>query len=79
MGKVLDLVEQFFLRAQHDGSLFLDPELDIFGPIAAEQPLFAAWRRYTMEEDIILSPDGRTRADKAFSVETHSAGTASPC
>lgn len=28
MGAVLDLVEQFFLRAQHDGSLFLDPELN---------------------------------------------------
>lgn len=61
MGKVLDLVERFLLRAQHDGSRFLDPELDIFRSIAEEQPLFAEWRHYTMHEDSILSPDGKTK------------------
>lgn len=61
MGRALDLVEQFFQQAQHDGSLFLDPELDIFKPIAEEQPLFAAWRRFTVEEDAVLAPDGRTK------------------
>lgn len=61
MGKALDLVEQFFLKAQHDGSLFLDPGLDIFQSLADEQPLFAEWRRYTMNEDSILSPDGSTK------------------
>lgn len=61
LGRALDLVEHFFERAQHDGSLFLDPELDIFKSIADEQPLFAAWRRYTMEEDVIRAPDGRTK------------------
>lgn len=61
MGKALDLVEQFLMRAQHDGSLFLDPELDIFEAIADEQPMFAAWRHYTRNEDSILSPDGQTK------------------
>lgn len=61
MGRALDLVEQFFERAQHDGSLFLDPHLDIFKPIADEQPTFAAWRRHTMEEETVLAPDGRTK------------------
>lgn len=58
MGEVLDIVEQFFIRAQHDGSLFLDPNLDLFKPIADKQHLFAAWRRFTLEEDSIMSPDG---------------------
>lgn len=61
MGKVLDLVEQFLVRAQLDGSLFFDPALDLFKPIADEQPLFAEWRRYTMEEDTLLAPDGVTK------------------
>lgn len=61
MGRALDLVEQFLLRAQHDGSLFLDPEEDIFKPLADEQPLFAAWRSFTFEEDHILSPDGKSK------------------
>lgn len=61
MGRALDLVEQFLERAQHNGSLFLDPALDIFKPIADEQPMFAAWRRYSMEEDSALAPDGTTK------------------
>jgi hypothetical protein len=58
MGEALDLVEQFFEKAQHDGSLFLDPSLDLFKPIADKQPLFAEWRRYTFSDDTRLSPDG---------------------
>lgn len=58
MGRALDLVEQFLIRAQQDGSIFLDPGLDIFKAIADEQPKFAEWRRFTMEEDSILAPDG---------------------
>lgn len=61
MGEALDLVEQFFLQAQHDGSLFFDPNLDIFKPIADKQPLFANWRRHTFEEDTILAPDRVTK------------------
>lgn len=57
MGEVLDLVEQFFLRAQHDGSMFFDPTLDLFEPIARKQPLFAEWQRQTFEEEHVLSPD----------------------
>lgn len=61
MGRALDLVEQFFEQAQHDGSLFLDHDFDLFKSIADEQPLFAQWRRYSMEEDSICSPDGHTK------------------
>lgn len=61
MGEVLDLVEQFFMKAQYDGSLFLNPDLDIFEPIAAQQPLFQEWRVFTFTEHTRLSPDGSTR------------------
>lgn len=61
MGEALDLVEQFFIQAQHDGSLFFAPDLDIFQPIADKQPLFAKWREHTFEEDTILAPDGVTK------------------
>lgn len=61
MGEALDLVEQLFERAQHDGSLFLDRSLDLFKPISDKQPLFAAWQQDTFERDHILAPDGRTR------------------
>lgn len=61
MGEALDLVEQFFERAQHDGSLFFNPSLDIFAPIADKQPLFAAWLVDTYEKDHILAPDGKTK------------------
>lgn len=61
MGEALDLVEQFMLEAQHDGSLFLKEDLDIFKPIADKQPLFAAWRQHTYETETVLAPDGRTK------------------
>lgn len=61
MGRALDLVEQFLEQAQHDGSMFFDRNIDIFLPIAQEQPLFAEHRRFTMQEDFIYAPDGRTR------------------
>lgn len=61
MGEALDLVERLFIDAQHDGSLLMDPELDVFKPIADQQPLFAEWRRFTFEEDAVLAADGKTK------------------
>lgn len=61
MGQALDAVEELFNRAQHDGSLLLDPNLDIFKPIAETQPLFAAWRRHMFEEETVVAPDGKTK------------------
>lgn len=61
MGAVLDIVEQFFEKAQHDGSLFLDPDLDLFESIADAQPMFAQWRHHMFNEDHVLSPDGSTK------------------
>lgn len=61
MGEALDLVEQFFMLAQHDGSRFFSSDLDIFKPIAEKQPLFAEWRRSTFEDDFILAPDRVTK------------------
>lgn len=58
MGEVLDIVEQFLMKAQHDGSLFLDENLDLFRTIADKQPLFAAWRQFSLQEETVLSPDG---------------------
>lgn len=56
MSRVLDIVEQSFVKAQHDGSLFFDPDLDLFQDIANEQPLFAEWRTYTFTKDFVCSP-----------------------
>lgn len=61
MGEAFDAVEQFLIRARHDGSLFLDPDLDIFKDIAEQQPAFAHWREYTFKEEFRLAPDGRTK------------------
>ena len=47
-----------FVLAANDGSVLLDTALDIFGPIAKTQPLFAEWRRYMFEEEHCMSPDG---------------------
>lgn len=40
---------------------FLDPNLDLFKPIAEKQPLFAAWRHHTFETDTVVAPDGKTK------------------
>ena len=61
MRRALKLVHDVFELAANDGSVLLDPTLDIFGPIAKVQPQFAEWRRFIFEEDHILSPDGTTR------------------
>lgn len=61
MGGAMDLVEQLFERAQHDGSMFLDESLDIFKSIKESQPLFAAWMEATFKDDHILAPDGKTK------------------
>ena len=59
MGWALDLAEQALVKISKDGRLLLDPTLDIFAPIAAEQPLFAAWRKSEMESTV-KAPDGKT-------------------
>jgi hypothetical protein len=62
MGRALDLVEQLFIKASTDGSVLLDPaQTDIFAGIAAEQPLFAKYRKFMYEEDHVMSPDGKTK------------------
>lgn len=61
MGEALDLVEQFFVVAQHDGSRFFDSEVDIFRPIADKQPAFAAWRTFTFEMETVLAADRVTK------------------
>lgn len=61
MGEALDIVEEFLIRAQHDGSLFLRRDMDLFKPIADKQPLFAQWRHHCYEEETVLAPDGKTK------------------
>lgn len=57
----LELVEAVFEKAKDDGSVLLDPELDIFQPITNEQPLFRAYLKHMFEHDAVLSPNGKTR------------------
>jgi hypothetical protein len=57
----LDLVEEAMAAASLDGATLLDPHLDIFAPIAAEQPLFHDWREYIFNKKTCLGPDGKTK------------------
>ena len=55
----LDFVEQQLLKVAANGATLFDPELDVFGSIAAEQPLFKEWcdGRWT---GTIIGPDDET-------------------
>ena len=61
MGRALDMVENILEKASLDGAVLLDPTLDIFKEIAAQQPLFAAYQKYMYTEDHVYSPDGKTK------------------
>ena len=50
MSEVLVLVHDLFAKVADDGSVLLDPTLDIFKVIADVQPLFAEHRKYTFEK-----------------------------
>ena len=59
-GVLLDLVEELLIKAADNGAVLFDPEqTDIFASIAAEQPLFQAWRD-ELQTDTVPSPDGKT-------------------
>ena len=57
----LDLVERAFVKAATNGSVLLDPSLDILGPIAEEQPEFRKFREFIIEKETRLAPDGKTK------------------
>ena len=57
----LDLVEEAMDAAALDGTTLLDPHLDIFAPIAAEQTLFREWREDMFNKKTCLGPDGKTK------------------
>jgi hypothetical protein len=57
----LDLVEEAMDAAALDGTTLLDPHLDIFAPIAAEQTLFHEWREDMFNKKTCLGPDGKTK------------------
>ena len=47
------------MRVAADGNALLDPELDIFAPVAAKQPLFAKWRADNAAQTV-RAADGKT-------------------
>ena len=49
-----------FVAIAADGHVLLDPSLDIFGPIAEKQPLFAAWRA-SIAQETVSAADGTTK------------------
>jgi hypothetical protein len=61
MNGVLDLVEQTLEKAKTDGAVLLQHDLDIFGPVAATQPLFADYCKFMYEQDCVLSPSGKSK------------------
>ena len=50
--KVMDLVEQAMVEVAADGRRLLDPSFDPFASIAAEQPVFEAWRQKLMGQTV---------------------------
>ena len=58
MRVALGLVHDIFVKATDDGSVLLDPSLDMFKSIADAQPLFAEHRKYTFEQ-VSLPPRAR--------------------
>ena len=61
MGRALDAIEKIFEKAAIDGAVLLDPTLDVFKEIAAEQPLFRQYLKFMYEKDTVYSPDGTTQ------------------
>ena len=60
MTRVLDIVEQLFVKASTDGAVIIDPTLNVFKEIADEQPLFAKYLKDLFEEYKVLAADGKT-------------------
>jgi hypothetical protein len=50
--KVMDLVEKAMVEVAADGRRLLDPAFDPFEAIAAEQPVFKAWRDKLMAQQV---------------------------
>lgn len=61
MSVPLNLVHDKFVEAAADGSVLLDPALDLFKPLKDTQPLFAEFCEEMFEKDHVLSPDGTTK------------------
>lgn len=57
VGWALELVEKAMEEVVADPSRLLDPDFDIFAPVAAELPEFAAWRKEQLERKV-LAEDG---------------------
>lgn len=61
MNWVLDLIDEAFQKVRDDGGVLLDPEWEIFAPVAAIQPVFQEYLQFTYQYDAVLSPNGRVR------------------
>ena len=61
MARTLDIVEQLFKKASTDGSVLLDPTLNVFKEIADEQPLFREYLEHLYEEHAVTAPDRKTK------------------
>ena len=59
MSECLDMVEQAMISIAEDPERALDPELDIFAPVAAELPACAEWRA-ELRELTVTAADGKT-------------------
>lgn len=61
MGLVFEKLENLCERAAEDGNVLLDPYLDIFADIARTQPLFREYLDHTYNQEVVRSPDGKTK------------------
>ena len=70
--RVLELAEDAFIAVAADGSKLFDPTLDPFAEIAAQQPLFAAWRTQRMERTVKAADGTKHRFNERVLAEARS-------
>ena len=58
-GPVLDMIEKLSERIAHDGSILLDPRLDIWKDFRTKEPKFQEYLDH-LQEDTRMAPDGKT-------------------
>lgn len=57
----MTLIDEAFQTILDDGSALLNPDWEIFAPVAQMQPLFNEYLEFTYNHDVVLSPSGRVR------------------
>lgn len=66
MGEAFDGVEAALIAIASDGKLLFDPSVDFFESVAAEQPLFRAYRKAFFAQEVASIPGGKGKKHKIY-------------